>query len=230
MRHTNGLWLPVQFLVALDDGAPQQVAAAEAAAAQAQVDSAAATPLELADAGGAAPAAAGATATIEPSAVDDAKDAQRQRLERLPAAPSSQARPSMRLTLEMSPSAAQPSEPHLKYLRLGGKVADSLRRSDQSKVCLTSTFSPVTYFHTSLKSPCAERPNAPPTSMRTRSCWPSRRSAAPFMFWTSLAGRSAGSTRTPCRCTPSTSIRTANTSRAVATCVATWHPGWRSIA
>jgi hypothetical protein len=40
--------------------------------------------------------------------------------------------------LELSPSASLPSEPHLKYLRLGGKVADSLRRSDKAKAeCAT---------------------------------------------------------------------------------------------
>ena len=32
-----------------------------------------------------------------------------------------------------SPGAELPGEPHLKYLRLGGKVADSLRRTDPTK-------------------------------------------------------------------------------------------------
>ena len=106
VRHTNGLWLPVQFLVEIAEQQAEEVAVLAGL-----------------------PPGAGAVAA--------AKDAQRQRLERLPTVPSMQARtperPSVGLTLELSPSAALPSEPHLKYLRLGGKVADSLRRSDQSK-------------------------------------------------------------------------------------------------
>lgn len=129
MRHTNGLWLPVQFLVEILPEEEEE----EAGAQQSGVVAGAGLP----------PAGTnGVVVAAEPSAVDDAKDAQRQRVARLPAAPSAQpratARPSLDLKLELRPGAALPSEPHLKYLRLGGKVADTLRRSDQSKAeCAT---------------------------------------------------------------------------------------------
>lgn len=124
VQHTNGLWLPVQFLTVDDDADGAQ-----------RTESAGTAVGSAADGASQPTTAAGSTAGAAcHAAVDDAKSAQRQRLERLP---STQLRTpghrNMGLRLELNTKACLPGEPHLKYLRLGGKVADSLRRSDKSK-------------------------------------------------------------------------------------------------
>lgn len=132
VRHTNGLWLPVQFLT-VDDGADvvQRTESVQTAVNSATGKGA----QDTGPAAGSTPGIGANADLAEPTAVEDAKTAQRERLERLPGA---QLRPSGGLKLELNPGAPLPSEPHLKYLRLGGKVADSLRRSDKKKAeCAT---------------------------------------------------------------------------------------------
>ena len=80
VRHTNGLWLPVQFLVAVDEEAGAAAQEGQAAVAGAQAGSAAERATGAASEGDSSLVADGAAAA---TAVDDARNAQQQRLERL---------------------------------------------------------------------------------------------------------------------------------------------------
>ena len=153
VQHTNGLWLPLRFLVPVDATSSAPPPAEENAARSALFAGAkpkpAAKPEDAARSAlfaGAKPPQPAPSPAPPPaedqaeaaaaSAAEAAKVAQQARLERLPSAP--EAPPpepaGLRLSLDLnSPGAELPGEPHLKYLRLGGKVADSLRRTDPTK-------------------------------------------------------------------------------------------------